>query len=391
MQSPDALVDPELLIWARTSIHYTIDVAAKRMGLPPDRLAKWEAGHERPTIAQLRRLAEIYKRPLAVFFLPSPPKDFSAMRDFRRITPIRQPEPSPALAYNMRLAWERREFALELNEDDSAAPPIDIKADLTDSPEVVGAHIRSWLGVSIDEQFSWPNDHAAFSAWEMAFERRGILLFQTAKVSSAEVRGFSIGADVLPVVVVNGKDTPLGRIFTMFHELAHILLRDSVICDLSEDANKRADVNEVEIFCNKVAAAALIPTASIERDPAVAQCSSNARWRDTDLARIARKYSVSKEAMLRRLVDLGHASREYYKEKRAEFEAQYASIDHERRSGGPIPQHVLVLKRNGLCFSRMIISALRQGRITSHDVYSHLGLKPKYIDDIDIELLQKRA
>ncbi|WP_437757192.1 ImmA/IrrE family metallo-endopeptidase [Sorangium sp. So ce1389] len=391
MQSPEALVEPELLVWARKSIHYPIEVAAKRMGLPPDRLAKWEAGHERPTIAQLRRLAEIYKRPLAVFFLPSPPRDFSAMRDFRRITPLHPSAPSPALSYNMRLAWERREFALELNEDDGTASPIDVKAELTENPEAVGARIRSWLGVSIDEQFSWPNDHAAFSAWEMAFERRGVMLFQTAKVPSAEVRGFSIGADVLPVVVVNGKDTPLGRIFTMFHELSHILLRDSVICDLSEDASRRSDITDVEVFCNKVAAAALIPTASIELDPTVAQHSSSARWRDTDLVRIARKYSVSKEAMLRRLVDLGHASREYYREKRVEFEAQYAGIDQERRGGGPVPQHVLVLKRNGLCFSRMIISALKQGRITSHDVYNHLGLKPKYIDDIDIELLHKRA
>jgi hypothetical protein len=43
-------------------------------------LRAWEDGADRPSIAQVRELGEIYKRPLAVFFLPQPPLGFRAMK-----------------------------------------------------------------------------------------------------------------------------------------------------------------------------------------------------------------------------------------------------------------------------------------------------------------------
>lgn len=63
----------------------TVEEAAKRLGQPPDRLAAWEPGEERLSVAQLRDAARVYKRPLAVFYLPEPPRDFQPLRDFRRL------------------------------------------------------------------------------------------------------------------------------------------------------------------------------------------------------------------------------------------------------------------------------------------------------------------
>ena len=47
----------------------------------------WKAGggEAHPSIPQLKKLAGVYKRPLSVFFLPEPPSDFMALRDFRRL------------------------------------------------------------------------------------------------------------------------------------------------------------------------------------------------------------------------------------------------------------------------------------------------------------------
>jgi len=80
-----AVAKPELLRWAREDARYSIPEAAKKLNTSADRLLSFERGENRPTIKQLRNLANIYKRPLAVFFLPEPPKDFQAMRDFRRL------------------------------------------------------------------------------------------------------------------------------------------------------------------------------------------------------------------------------------------------------------------------------------------------------------------
>lgn len=54
----------ELLIWARESGGFTVNEAAKKANVKPEKLSGWESGESRPTINQLRKLASIYKRPL---------------------------------------------------------------------------------------------------------------------------------------------------------------------------------------------------------------------------------------------------------------------------------------------------------------------------------------
>src|SRR4051794_33466012 len=93
----EALIEPALLVWARRSSGVDIDTAAKRAGVEPARLESWEAGHTRPTIAQLRKLANLYKRPLAIFYLSEPPTDYLPLRDYRRLPDAEVGHLSPAL------------------------------------------------------------------------------------------------------------------------------------------------------------------------------------------------------------------------------------------------------------------------------------------------------
>ncbi|VDB00959.1 hypothetical protein S1OALGB6SA_2053 [Olavius algarvensis spirochete endosymbiont] len=46
------------------------------------------------------------------------------------------------------------------------------------------------------------------------------------------------------------------RTFAFLHELAHLILRLSGLCDLSEENTARP--REFEVFCNKVAILALV-------------------------------------------------------------------------------------------------------------------------------------
>ena len=79
-RSIPALVKPALLVWARERSGLKLEQVAQKLKLDPGLVSGWESGAERPTIPQVRRLGEIYKRPLAVFFLPEPPQGFRAMK-----------------------------------------------------------------------------------------------------------------------------------------------------------------------------------------------------------------------------------------------------------------------------------------------------------------------
>ena len=110
-----ALVKPELLRWARARAKVKLEDAAKAAHVSVERLQAWEHGGEKgPTLGQLRNLAAAYHFPLAVFYLPEPPKDFAPLRDFRRLRDAEQEPISANLAFHIRSAYDRRELALEM-------------------------------------------------------------------------------------------------------------------------------------------------------------------------------------------------------------------------------------------------------------------------------------
>jgi len=76
VSSVKAKVKPELLRWARESAGYSVTEAARKLSkLAPERLEQWESGEDQPTIARLRHMARVYRRPLSVFYLPEVPAD----------------------------------------------------------------------------------------------------------------------------------------------------------------------------------------------------------------------------------------------------------------------------------------------------------------------------
>src|SRR5688572_33294625 len=92
--------------------------AVARIGVHRNQLADWEDGIELPTVAQLRKISEVYRRPLAAFYLPEPPTDFHVPHDFRRLPEAKVGRFSPELLSELRRMQYQREVAVELTEDD---------------------------------------------------------------------------------------------------------------------------------------------------------------------------------------------------------------------------------------------------------------------------------
>jgi len=206
-----ALIKPTMLKWARESLNLPIGEAAQKIGIKVPKLSAWESGASSPTVVQLRKAATVYKRPLAVFFLSEPPRDFEALRDFRRLPDQLYARPTPELNLEIRRAHVRHATALELATGLGIDPPR-IRAgrlNLQD-PNRLAQEARRILGVSLQQQCAWRDRHEALHGWIGALERAGVLIFQTSNVSLDEMRGFSIAADPFPVIVVNAKDSPRG-------------------------------------------------------------------------------------------------------------------------------------------------------------------------------------
>ena len=87
--STPALVNPTVLTWARQESGYPPEPVAKRLNVKPERLLAWERGDLKPTVRQAQDLANFYRRPFGVFFLPQPPVLPPLAAEYRRLPGVR--------------------------------------------------------------------------------------------------------------------------------------------------------------------------------------------------------------------------------------------------------------------------------------------------------------
>ena len=361
-----ALITPEVLKWARKRrIRLSIEYAAEKLDVKPARLEAWEVGTDQPTFAQLKKIAKLYKTHISVFYLPEPPTDFKLLTDHRRFPKARKPDEEQAYRLNANIleAYERREALIgfyELLEE--AAPEVTLELNESDAPEYAAQEIRDFLQFNTGLLQQCNDDRSAFKFWRQIVEARGILVCQTSVNSHLSLeldtaRGFCIAQKPLPVIVVNPKDSPYGRIFTIVHELVHIALGKSVIQNTRFRGHP--DLAPTEVFCNEVAAEVLVPTDELlER--------VNRHTLETDLSQTSKHFRVSPEVIMRRLLTLRYVSLKDYQAYRNDLLEKYK--DSAAPTGGGAPYHNRLLNVAGEHFARTAFTAYYKQKITLADL-----------------------
>ena len=377
-------VNPAMLQWAREESGLTIEAAAKKIGVPPARLIRWEEGSELPTIPQLRKMASVYHRPTAIFYLNSPPPRLE-MPDFRRLkSPVDFP-PSPELILEIRKIHQRREAAIMLAEfgPQYSWDFVGSIKDMSD-PERHAEDIRSLLGIENGFLKGVRNDYDSFNRWRSAVESLGILVFLLRGVPVEEMRGLAIGKKPYPVIAVNRKDSPRARTFTLIHELCHVMMGESTICDIEEDGNQ-FNPNAKEVFCNHVAGAVLVPRTALLESPTVRKHErGRERWTDAELGKLGSEFHVSKEVILRRLLILGRTTHEFY----GWMAEQWRARPTEAKSGGRETVPERVVRVVGPRFVDLLMTAHSEGAITLDDISELLDMKLKHLDAVEVLLMK---
>lgn len=386
------MVDPALLIWARESIGLDVPGAAKKIRITPERLEQWEAGLARPTIAQLRKAATAYKRPLAVFYLPEPPVDYQVLSDYRRLPESRVGQLSPELHAAIRHARWQREAALELRElEEEPVRP---------APRIENGHLgvdafaklaRDNLDVTISRQLAWQEPREALAGWIAALNALDVMVLHAQSIPVAEMRGFSITEPEMPVIVLNGADFARARIFTLLHEFAHLLLNSAGVCDLHERKRNGNEADDVEVYCNRVAAAILMPTSTFSEDPLVAAAPADGHWDDARLRALSERYSVSQEAVVRRLYSLDLTTWSFLQQKQAQYRAIYedqrSETEKQRKEkpGGPTwyRMHVRDLGRS---YIRLALDAYYRDDINASELADYVEVKLNKLPKLEEEL-----
>src|ERR1035437_2648822 len=260
-----AYITAKVFKWARESAKMTEELAATKVAVSIDTLREWEKGNDYPTIRQAQILAKAYRRAVALFFLPDLPTDFQPLQDFRKRS---SKELSTSSIFIIREIQQKQAWIREVNEANNENRVSFIgKFTIKDNPVTVANDILSTLHIN-PLQYTIANP---IIEWIDKAESKGIFIVRTSfihsklKLDSNEMQGFAIANNFAPFVFINSDDWNAAQLFNLVHELAHLWIAETGISnDIEPSIKDDGNYNPIELFCNEVAANALMPKEYID-------------------------------------------------------------------------------------------------------------------------------
>lgn len=381
-------VNGDVLRWARETAGLSIDDVIEKLdrkGITYETVLAWEAEIESPTYAQLERLAyEVYKRPLAMFFFPEPPEEITPKQSFRTLPDYEIEIMPSAMRMLVRKASVFQLNLYELYENvNPATKPIVQNLSFASNVSAVemAKTVREYFSVTIEQQSSLNNTDKALKFWREKLEAHGIFIFKDA-FHTDQFSGFCLYDEQFPVIYVNNSKPQTRQIFTIFHELAHLLFKTGGIDTRIDDYIDylEGDNKQIEILCNKFAGEFLVPTEDL-----------NLRLKstfidDSVIEELARFYHVSREVILRKFFDKGLVNQEYYDGKVSAWGRE--SISKSSKSGGGNYYSTQGTYLGGKYIEKAFSSYYQQ-RITSERLADYLGVKVKNLNGMESLLYSK--
>ena len=376
-----AYVTPEMLRWAREQAGCSLEQAGKAAGKDVDTVAAWESSESSllPTVRQAQNLARAYRVPFAMFYMthPIPDLEREAIPEFRRLDPETgsvRPQ-SRQLRWMIRQAQERQDFAIGLLEEDGESPlPWVGSASLDEDAEWLGGQIRKELGVLDDGPGIWDKERV-LDWWVERVENLGAFVSryrpdgnQYWVVEPSEARGLSLCHPLAPYIVLNSRDAPAGRTFTLMHELAHLYFGRCGIDDISDERLLSVDARILEQRCNQVAAAVLMPPARFRQEWENAAEDLNEK-----VQQVADVFCISRQATaVRARSDVMRLiGEDQYVNIIDYLENEYREFRESRpvrSNDGGMATSVRVSKDFGGRFTRLVFGGYAEGRLSRLEV-----------------------
>lgn len=373
MAKSEIPANKDVLTWAREVRGFTRQQTALKLKISEHELAEIEEGRQLPTTTIFNRMIVVYKQTESTLLLAQPPSTPSLPEDYRTAAG-RRATLSPETRLVIRDVQELQQYVSELVEDD---PKLIERAQLPvftlkDNPEEKATQERARIGVALSVQLNWSLTES-FDKWRDQLGRRGMLLLLKA-MPWDDCRGFSLlDHTLLPTIVVNAEDKPTARVFTLFHEYAHLSLRSAGICRLT------LMDSSVERWCNLFAAAFLLPAKEL-REQALhlsPEAGPTYEWPMSRISRLANYYRVSRAVVALRLQTLHLTTPNYFDQHKAEL----TSFDRQPKPDKPLKikrkpgwREKQRLKEVGLAAASVIVGAWREQIVEATEAADVLNL-----------------
>lgn len=375
-------VKKELLNWAFNR-SFQQDKLRKKFKL----LDKWLAGEKQPTFKQLELFAAATATPLGYFFLLKPPVETLPIPHYRTVKEEDSNKVSPDLIETLHIMQRRQDFMKDYYEQYDGTKLDFVGLYKGYSPSRLAQEIFRLL----DLQENWARQHKTFhdalkhiiykcEKVRITVMQNGIVGNNTHRsLNVSEFRGFVLVDETAPLIFINAADTKSAQIFTLIHEVAHILVGSSAVVEASPLNDTNADI---EKLCNETAAEMLCP-----KDLFIRQW--NVHYPDGAVYEtLSNMFKVSPIVIGRRALELKVISRDEFFKFYNRYLEQLKNQKLRSTSGGDF--YNTVMSRLGNIFTNAVIYQASTGNIQYTEAFRLTGLRTKTFEKL-IKIAQERG
>ena len=375
-------VHPATLKWIRIELGLSTQQVADKLKLSIEQLQNWESGSEGITLSQSKKIAKKYKVSLPFLYLKQTPKKhrFKSIIDFRSAS--YQENFSDRLCLAIKTIHERQVWMREFLQEEGQKP-LEWLGRFSGSNNIdnIAKQCRQWLEIKQQEISDLKDDKEAFYYWIEKIEAKGVIVANNnnhrfSQIDRKEYSGLVLYDQYAPLILLNPKDSYARRIFTLLHELAHLLVKPESCLSLIDFRTDESEYDEVEVFCNNIASNILIDSSFIKNN-----------WQhtlsfDDNVEKFINKFKVSYSAFAVAIKKINIINQTKLNELLDFYKQQYK----QQPKGGRTVPDKQVLDRCGKLLTTQVLTAYEQGSINASEVHGVLGMKLKYLGDLSERL-----
>ncbi len=337
------------------------------------RLSNENDGAVSLTLKQAEKLAKVLRYPFVFLLLDSPVTDIDKLpiADFRSIEG-KEINPNINLKEQIEYCQNQQDwFSDYVNTCDLDVFKYNGKFSLHDDPQKVGLKLKEFLKITYKLSKN-ANDY--LKRLKIILENNGILVSSSKvlkntqnRLSLSDFRGFALYDDNAPLIFINGNDSTSAQIFTLCHELGHIVLGQSGVSDVVKNNSKK-----IEKWCNEFAANILMPKNDVidtfDQYINISQFLQDA----------TKLFHLSTNALLLRIYNLNLIDKDTFDKEWAKAKALYKDyLKSLQESNGKSSGYYYKTVNSRLSHRLLqsLISSTSVGKTTFRDAACLLGLK----------------
>lgn len=355
-------VNPEIIKWSIKNINMPEEVIIKKIGITKNIFDKWINNLDKPTYIQLQKLAKNVRVSPLIFLSDKPPNE-EPMRVFRTYNNTDQKSYDTLLMIKRITFLQDVVYNLYNNLNLRKEANIERYSIKTNPKEIAENERKKFF--DLDNQLQSKTKYDVLRKFRTQVEDNNILVMQ---FPFEDIRGLSLIDKNPYIIVLNSRDDPTSRIFTLFHEYAHILLG---INELDEDSNYSSS-DKIEKWCNNFASYFLIS------DDRIKQYVDKFDNIDKIVTSISNRYKLSYSMIFYRLYKLNYI--QSYETEYDKFIKKKEQIKNTTSSGG---NYIVNIKTEyGNKFINIVNENYEKGEITLNEALTYLGIKIKTYDKL---------